>query len=174
MRKVLGLLLALVILFIIVNVSSAISATGTITGRIVSTSIDVQNITFNDLEANPNVYYYKKTSGVGSVTLGSQASDIIPFANLDFALDSGTIRISIGDHNVLPHGAKIIIDDDKVPSDTSQDSTQVQITGDSQNQAVISYGDSITFNSDGELYVFVNTGTASSGNINVDIVLESQ
>ncbi|MBO8183665.1 MAG: hypothetical protein H0Z28_12910 [Archaeoglobus sp.] len=167
-----------ILLMVAIHLTSAISATGTITGRIVSTTIDVQNISFNDLEANQNIYYYKTASGVGSVSLGNQASDMVPFAEIDFALDSGSIQIGLGSNRVLPSGAKIILDDDNTPDSTSSDPNQVQITGNSQNIAEISYagenGDSrISYTTDGHLYVFINTGGATSGDINVDITLAS-
>jgi hypothetical protein len=165
-------------LLILAQGSSAISATGTITGRIVSTSISIQDISFNQLEANPNVYYYRTATGIASVSLNSQAVDILPFATLDFALDSGSIQISIGSNRSLPSGARIILDDDTTPDSTALDTNQIQITGNSQNEAVISYtgknGDSrMDYTNDGFLYVFINTGTATSGSINVDLTISS-
>jgi hypothetical protein len=170
-----GAMTALLLIVLTIHLSSAISATGTITGRIVSTSINVQNISFNELESNSAVYYYKTSGGVGSVSLNTQASGIVPFATIDFALDSGSVVVSIGDNKTLPSGAKIILDDDPVPSSTSSDPNQVQITGNSQNQAAITYPSQnaeITYNDDGNLYVFIRTGTAI-GDINVDILLSS-
>jgi hypothetical protein len=169
---------ACLLLLISVQGSSAISATGTITGRIVSTSINVQDISFNQLVANPSVYYYRTSTGIASVSPSGQAVDIIPFATFDFASDSGSILISIGNNRSLPNGAKIILDDDVTPDNTASDSNQIQLTGNSRNEAVISYagknGDSrIDYTQDGSLYVFINTGTASSGSINLDLTISS-
>ncbi len=168
----------LLILSIQILVTSATSATGTITGRIVSTTISVNNITLGDLKADPDVYYYKVANGLGSVEINNVASDIIPFATIDFAMNNGYIQISLGKNKVLPNGAKIILDDDKTPDTKEIDPNQIQITGDASNQATISYagkdGDyRISYSNDGFLYVFINTGSATSGNINVDIVITS-
>jgi len=176
-KKVL-VIISLLLILLIPPLASAISATGTITGRIVSTTISVSNISLGDFEANPDLYYYKTSTGIGNVNLNYLASDITPFATIDFAMDSGYIQISLGENRILPSGAKIILDDDKIPNSETSDPNQIQITGDSSSQATISYlgqnGDHrISYDADGYLYVFVNTGSATSGDINVDIILTS-
>jgi len=177
-KKVIFIAGLFLILSIPIQLALATSATGTITGRIVSTTINVNNILLGDIEANSKLYYYKTAGGIGSVNINHPASDIIPFATIDFAMDSGYIQISLGSDKILPNGVTIILDDDKIPNTKEDDLNQIQIAGNSWNQATISYagasGDNkISFSNDGCLYVFINTGSATSGDIDVDIVLTS-
>ena len=170
----------LVALLLILATSAAVSAytaTGNISGRIVSTSITVNSQSFGELVANSTLYYYKTNSGVDHVTDGVNASNIVPFASVDFATNSGYVEIELGANQTLPNTAKILVDNDPTPnSNTTVDASQIQITGNESNKAEITYagtsGDKrIAYTSDGNIYVFVNTGSAVGGDINVDIRL---
>jgi len=154
----------------------AYTATGTISGRIISTSIVINNQNFGDIVANDSVYYYWNGTAITYVSDNTAATDISEFATVDFATDSGYVNVSIGTNKTLPSTTKILIDNDNTPnSNTGIDSTQIQLEGNG-NEAHIDYlgenGDGrITYSADGQVYVFINTGQATNGDISVDIVL---
>jgi|GEM_PF-2738669 hypothetical protein len=152
------------------------TTTGTISGRIISTSIIINNQNFGDIVANDSVYYYWNGTIITFVSDNTAAFDISEFASIDFATDSGYVNVSIGTNKTLPSSTKILIDDDNTPNNnTGIDSSQIQLEG-NENEAHISYlgenGDGrITYSADGVIYVFINTGQATDGDISVDIVL---
>jgi hypothetical protein len=168
--------LALLICFITASDAIAYTATGTISGRIISTSIVVNNQNLGNIVANNTVYYYWNGSALSYVEDNTTASDVYPFAIVDFATDSGYVEVAVGTNKSLPSTAKILIDNDKTPNEsTLADATQIQITGNG-NTAQLTYqgenGDGrIAYTSDGMVYVFINTGDAATGDINVDIVV---
>jgi len=136
----------------------------------------VNNQNFGNIVANSTLYYYWNGSALNYVVDNTTANDISAFASVDFATDSGYIEISIGTNNTLPSTARILIDNDKTPNiDTSMDATQIQIEGNGDTAQISYYGEGgdgkITYSSDGEVYVFVNTGDATSGDINIDLTI---
>ncbi|RLI71688.1 hypothetical protein DRO97_09635 [Archaeoglobales archaeon] len=170
------LMLTLFLILITTIPSTAYTATGTITGRIISTSMTINNYILGDLPANNSLYYYETDSGIGYVFENEAANNIKAFAQIDFATNSGYVEVSIGVNKTLPNTAKIIVDDDNVPENTSIDPNQVQIIGNGTNSASIVYsginGDGkIIYATDGNVYVFLNTGESTSGEVAVDITL---
>ena len=166
----------LIFLLAIPIVVTAYTTVGTNTGRVVSTGITISNQNLGDMVANSSYYYYRNGSATSYVTDGIAATDIVPFASIDFALDSGYVEVSTGANNTLPNTTKLLIDDDIIPNGNSLvDQNQIQITGE-VGVATITYsganGDNrIIYDSDGDVYVFVNTGEATKGDITIDITL---
>lgn len=160
------------------GVMAAKSGTGTITGTIVSTSITVNAASVGNVEADGSSYYFYRSDGTtGGIGDGASAPGIQAFASVDFGMDEGTVEVSLGTDKTLPNSAKIYLDDDTAPnSNTATDSNQIQLNGDAGNTVVISYAgedsnNKLNYDSDGQVYAFINTGSATSGGINVDISL---
>lgn len=174
--KELLLLTVITLLIAVIVPTTAYTATGTITGRIISTTITINNYFLGDLPANSSLYYYETNNSVGYVLENESASDIKAFAEIDFATNSGYVEVSIGSNKTLPNSSKIIIDNDNIPENVSEDPNQIQIVGNEMNSAAIAHsganGDNkIIYGTDGNVYVFLNTGMSTSGNIAVEIVL---
>jgi len=170
------LLLALLICLITISNSNAYTATGTISGRIVSTSIVVNNFDLGNIVANNTVYYYWNGSVLNYVEDNNTASDALAFAVIDFASDSGYVEVGLGTNKTLPSTATILIDNDKTPnSNTTVDSSQIQIVGNGDVAQITYSGENgdgrMSYSTDGMVYIFVNTGNATNGDINVDIVI---
>lgn len=177
MRKGIAALILLIAVATASQAASAYTATGTISGTIVSTSITISNQELGNMVANDSLYYYWNGSGTNYVTDSSAATNSMKFATVDFATDSGNVNVDVATNNSLPNTAKILVEDDNVPnSNTSTDTSQIQLAGNESMIANIDYAgansdNKISYNSDGDVYVFFNTGQATEGDANVDITL---
>jgi len=157
-----------------------VSILGNVSGAVTSTQVEISDISFGDIVANYSVFYFIKADGsLGYVQEGEVAFSIRQFAVVDFEYDSGFVEVGIIDpnngSNKLPDGCKLIIDNDPVPDGVDVDSNQIQFEGNGGN-ASVSYmgmnGDNrLIFDADGGIYVFLNTGSSVSGDIDVDIVI---
>ncbi len=146
-------------------------------GEVVSTSLTVNNQAFGDIVANSSLFYYWNGTVTKHVTENTLAEDIQPFAYVDLDQGEGSVLVEIGENNNLPETAKLLIDDDRIPNlNTSEDPNQIQVQGNvTANSEIIYSGinnsNEVYYEGDGEVYVFLNTGEAASGNIKVDIKL---
>lgn len=146
-------------------------------GEIVATSITVNNQAFGVINAYSDLFYYWNGTSTEYVSENTSAKDIQPFAYVDLGQDEGLVLVEIGENNSLPETTKLLIDDDRIPNlNTSVDANQIQIRGNGSDSSNIVYSGmnnsgEIYYEGDGEIYVFLNTGEAVSGNIKVDIKL---
>jgi hypothetical protein len=70
--------------------------------------ISFNNIEFGDITANESCYYYPSHSGTKCVSDDIPASDIQPFASVDFMKDEGCVLICLGANMSLPQSSQII------------------------------------------------------------------
>lgn len=177
MKKILGAMFLLTTILAACHTATAYSATGTISGTIVSTSITLGNQELGKMPANQSLYYYWNGSGTNYVEDNSAAGDAMKFATIDFATDNGNVEVSVAANNSLPETAGILVDNDNTPNaNTALDADQVQMVGDELMTANISYAgagsdNKIGYNNDGDVYVFFNTGEATEGSLNMDLTL---
>jgi len=147
-----------------------------VTAVVLSTQIEINNLKFGNISPEKSVFNYIAKNGEKmEVSEGSEATNILPFAYIDFANESGYVTLTLGNNKTLPQNTLLIIDDDNIPnSNTQADQSQIQIRGNSENRSIIVYagenGDGkIYFTTDGYLYGFINAASAVDGDINVDI-----
>lgn len=177
MKRILGAILLLTTILVASHTATAYSATGTISGTIVSTSITMSNQELGKMPADQSLYYYWNGSGTNYVGENSTANDAMKFATVDFATDNVNVEVSVTENDSLPETAKILVDNDNTPNtDTTWDANQMQMIGNDSMTAKISYAgassdNKISYGSDGDVYVFFNTGEATEGTLNMDLTL---